>query len=172
MALHLLHWLRRAARSRGHGVHSPFAYRFITEALHCPKGCRYYAESELEQLPPAVRRSAVLALRIHAHLPSLPVVASGVSRDSLEALTVALPGLTPVDTLPERPALLIMGRDCTLDPLPLLDAGGAVQICHADLPGVRHLRAGMKRGMTFASRDHLVAVGLHHLPRQDFDLNF
>lgn len=38
--------IRRLWRGRGNGVHSPFAYRFITEVLHQHEG--YYAYDELE----------------------------------------------------------------------------------------------------------------------------
>ena len=38
---------RRAARSRGHGVHSPFAYRFVREVLRQPYA--YYIYPELDE---------------------------------------------------------------------------------------------------------------------------
>lgn len=38
---------KRAARSRGHGIHSPFAYKFVTEVLRQP--CAYYIYDELDR---------------------------------------------------------------------------------------------------------------------------
>lgn len=37
---------RRWRHSRGYGIHSPFAYRLVTEALHLRHGYSYYAETD------------------------------------------------------------------------------------------------------------------------------
>lgn len=37
-------WWQRLRHKRGFGVHSPFAFRFITEVLNPPRKYRYYAE--------------------------------------------------------------------------------------------------------------------------------
>lgn len=39
-------WLQRLRHKRGFGVHSPFAFRFITEVLNPPRGYRYYCEQD------------------------------------------------------------------------------------------------------------------------------
>ena len=39
-------WYRRWRHTRGFGVHSPFAFRLVTEAIHPPRGYAYYAELE------------------------------------------------------------------------------------------------------------------------------
>ena len=38
-------WLKRYWRSKGFGIHSPFAYMFVTEIVHCPYS--YYAYAEI-----------------------------------------------------------------------------------------------------------------------------
>ncbi|MDE6279962.1 MAG: hypothetical protein K2M05_08305, partial [Paramuribaculum sp.] len=45
----LLKWLNRARHSKGFGVHSPFAFSFITETLRQPKGYAYYEEKNLNK---------------------------------------------------------------------------------------------------------------------------
>lgn len=45
----LFGWYRRWRHSKGYGVHSPFAYRFITEVLH-PGNYGYYSYHQLETL--------------------------------------------------------------------------------------------------------------------------
>lgn len=42
---------RRWRHTRGFGVHSPFAFRLVTEAIHPPRGYAYYAELEPEMNP-------------------------------------------------------------------------------------------------------------------------
>ena len=37
-------WLQRLRHKRGFGVHSPFAFRFITEVLNAPRGYKFYSE--------------------------------------------------------------------------------------------------------------------------------
>lgn len=43
-------WLSRLRHRRGYGIHSPWAYRFITEALHPRPGALYYAEAAMNTL--------------------------------------------------------------------------------------------------------------------------
>lgn len=41
--------IKRWWRGHGFGVHSPFAFRFITEVLRCDSGYAYYAYDELKR---------------------------------------------------------------------------------------------------------------------------
>ena len=40
--------LQRLRHSRGFGVHSPYAYRFVGSVINPPRGYAYYAEREIE----------------------------------------------------------------------------------------------------------------------------
>lgn len=55
--------IRRWWRGRGFGVHSPFAFRFITETLHCPAPYGYYAYEELRRLWSEAPRHGRMPLR-------------------------------------------------------------------------------------------------------------
>ena len=41
-------WLKRYWQSKGFGIHSPFAYMFVTEIVHCPYS--YYAYTDIANL--------------------------------------------------------------------------------------------------------------------------
>ena len=64
-------WLARFRHRKGYGVHSPFAFRFITDVIY--EGSPYYAYQELDkELPPLMRlrqrKGLHLLLRLANHL--------------------------------------------------------------------------------------------------------
>ena len=46
----ILNYPARLRRTKGFGVHSPFAYEFITEVVRPPKGYDYYAYDKIERV--------------------------------------------------------------------------------------------------------------------------
>lgn len=83
-------WLRRYRGSRGYGVHSPSAFRIVTEVVRAPKGVVYYGEERLATMPDAYGRDlerARLLLRLAAMLQPSQVWMAGkapsVLRDAL-----------------------------------------------------------------------------------------
>lgn len=154
--------IKRWWRSRGHGVHSPFAFRFIRNVL-CDNG-DYYAYSLIDGLHDD---SAWLKLlfRLVCEFEPAVVEASGLSANERSAISLADSRVSVVESRRGLPGCLtLVGRD-----------GMRVTV-------VRDVRAGasawsdavgrMASGMTFSNGRVGVAVPRPDLPRQDFDVRF
>lgn len=157
--------LRRLRHSRGFGVHSPFAYRFITEVLRQP--CAYYAYDTLgddDTLRTVFRvalhcrpsRAAILSQRpglaqtISAACPATELTRTAAVADMIICDATEAPASLP--NAPDGRYIIFLGRDRTL---------------------WRQLLRRMPCGMTFDNRRTMaVAACLTHLPRQDFDIDF
>lgn len=64
-------WIKRWWRSKGHGVHSPLAYRLITRVL-CDEGADYYAFHVIDPLC-ANAKECRLAHRLYRMMVAIPV---------------------------------------------------------------------------------------------------
>ena len=90
--------LRRLHRSRGYGIHSPFAFRFVRDVLR-GRRCRYYADSELTAARRRLKRrgadgvpSSGMLRRLHrvvSHLQPSRVIIYG-NPDQLTVMAVTL----------------------------------------------------------------------------------
>lgn len=98
----MLKFLRRWRHSRGFGVHSPFAFRFIREVLREHR-CAYYAYADIAG--EVRRRPGVMALaealllyRVAVDLrPVSACVAAGGARGALAAEILSKAGVPIVD---------------------------------------------------------------------------
>lgn len=153
-------WLARYRHSKGFGVHSPFAFRFITEVLG--ERCPYY---DFDRLASAHQR---IAYRIAARLsPATYGVAGDADGTPIRmACPHAEQSCGAVD-------LLLAGRDAVAEELfPTLDAEGVVVIEGNDralVEAVKKYLDAKNHGMTFDNgRDFCILVAYSRLPRQDF----
>lgn len=65
-------WINRWRHTRGYGVHSPLAYRLVTECIRPNRHYRYYADDLIDttlRKQPRAQRQARLLLRLQAQLP-------------------------------------------------------------------------------------------------------
>lgn len=157
--------LRRRARAKGFGVHSPFAYRFITEVLS--EHLYYYDYDRLDS-----KRDRTL-YRIAAYFCPTKVYASCL--DNAKAIFMACPKAGGADTGSCDMAVFSMGdevesmpdtinREC---PVILIDEARSAL---GDIK--KHLDI-LQCGMLFDNANNLcVIVPSHKLPRQDFELKF
>ena len=154
----------RAWRSRGFGVHSPFAFSFITGVLRCPHG--YYAYSAIG--PSAAARRLY---RIIIDLAPEKVIVTGPLSDPL-AVAVSL-AAAEAKAAPCRPKLAVVPPDAIVGIAYLrsiLAAGGAVVFTDIRTPrSAEILTETAPCGMTFAGLRQAVIVG-GKLPRQKFPL--
>ncbi|MBD5301335.1 MAG: hypothetical protein HDS17_07740 [Bacteroides sp.] len=175
--------LKRAWRSRGFGIHSPFAFRFVTCVLR-EKG-EYYAYPALRRLAGKGRRfrSIALIFRLVCEFRPRFVVVSGERNRNEVALAVALAdsGVQTVGSLPEDlPASVpVIFVSLSGDEAGRLAHLAGIQERRAvgvwiDVPrGVRQsLKMNLRSGMTFAGSRMFIAVCRPDLPRQDFEINF
>lgn len=168
----------RYFRSRGFGVHSPFAFRFINDVLRM-RGYGLYCYPAVNELPlPDGARLSHATLRLWARLASFfnpsDVSASGVG--SSAALATAALVCPSAAVRPSGSAALIWLGDEHPDPARL-----AEEICGREATLLLHrcrvtadaLRTLLPYGMTFTNRSGLtIVVASDRLPRQDFKLYF
>ncbi len=137
---------RRASRSRGFGVHSPFAFRFIREVISQP--CGYYCYNGLDRMARAEGLS--------------PETVRAIFRISL-ALRPQRVKVTDSDSEAIRTAL------ATGNPQSPDDSPAVAFIALKD--GRERLEeqwAGNERGMLFKAKEMAVFVKSDRLPHQKF----
>ncbi len=153
--------------SRGFGIHSPFAYRFITEVLNQP-----YAYYSYAQLP---EHRQQLLFRIALHLGATRAAVYG-DRGLVRAVKLALPRVVFAE---RKPDLVVLDAACAsadeaATAADAIAAGADAVIfnsCKFNLSD--RIRTNMIAGMTFDNHcGTFIAVPRPSLPRQDFDVLF
>lgn len=176
----LVKWPARYRRSKGFGVHSPFAFRFITDVLR-ERSCGYYAYAPIERKASELRRGSAdferarLICRLAAFFDPREVTMVG-HVGPLEEFTLSL---SPRGRGGE---LLYCGD---VDPgesggvaamlTEKLSAGASVIVGRMkENPGGRQvfesLVGAIGGGMSFTNGDTGIITGLAALPRQHFSL--
>lgn len=158
-------WLKRLRTTRGFGVHSPFAYHFITEVLTLPHA--YYAETRMDSRLLRVAFRTILELQPRRLAVYAPAVFSQIAKEAIPDIQIT----------PTRPDMVVFdaaaATQADRDQLRADIAAGASAIVYntpADLAA--RILAALPQGMTFANtRDTLIAVN-RPLPRQDYILNY
>lgn len=158
------HPLSRRLRSRGFGVHSPFAFEFIRQVLAQP--CAYYCYARIASLAVSRRDAATSRLLFRVALRFRPACVSlqpgiSLSPAMIAALEAAMPSATIVTG--KAPFMICAG------PFQGTPEPGAVLF--STLPysdPVAHCAPAF--GMSFNGSSGSVYVGLPHLPRQAFEL--
>ena len=182
----LLHAPGRLRRSRGFGIHSPFAFSFVTGVLR--ERSRYYAyegihrlrrEAREQGLPCPAPSALKLTLRLLCRFkPATVALLPGDDPIMARWLTTVAPQVTLLPPARAGEAAMILTRGLNDAMIPsitnVLEHEGIVVMLDvsrydATLAAVRER---MKRGMTFSSRFRSIAVGFKHLPRQHFDIYF
>lgn len=153
-------WIARYRHSKGFGVHSPFAFRFITEVF----GERY-PYYDFDRLTSARQR---LVFRIAARISPATFGVAGIADGT--PMQMACPHAGQRDGAVD---LLLAGSGTSPDELiPTIDAGGVVIIDGNARELVDSAKAYLDtkgHGMTFDNgKDCCILVAYTHLPRQDF----
>lgn len=178
--------VKRAWRSRGFGIHSPFAFRFVTCVLR-ERG-EYYAYTELRRMKGGRRelRKASLLFRLVCEFQPAMVIVSGDEAFSQKVRRIVgladsrpeVVGHADVDAaaLPGGRVMCVAASGDALCGQSLLDSvmgRDGVAVC-LDTSGecVGEMRGRLRHGMSFYNRRTLVLVSRRDLPRQDFEVNF
>lgn len=180
------HRLKRAWRSRGFGIHSPFAFRFVTSVLR-ERG-EYYAYAELRRIAHSGARFADLSLLFRLVCFFEPSVFGvygdfGVQPRKTVALADSRVRIMDMngsagsgDVVPD---LLYAGTGGKyLDAIMLATAfrvlhEEGIVVCRGLPPDtLAGLKSCLENGMTFTNGTVTILVSRHDLPRQDFEVNF
>lgn len=167
MARFLNPWrcLQMLRHSRGFGIHSPFAYRFITEVIHQPYA--YYAYARIAGSTERLLFRVLVDLaprRIAVYGPSEWGAAAKAARPHA-AVTPRRPDFVAADfgalSADERKAVIEALRQ------------GASFFGVGLSPNEEaKIKASMPQGMTFANARGTLIAAVRKLPRQDFELLF
>lgn len=122
---------KRWRHTRGYGVHSPFAYRMVTEVIQDPKGYAYYG---FENIDPGRRRKEKRFLRSLLRLAAINDVGSAYlakSRQNEPLKQVLLAANPEMKIIPEKAfvndarLIILSGEELALEQLEeLLDRPG------------------------------------------------
>ncbi len=148
--------IKRWWRGHGFGVHSPFAFRFITEVLRCDSGYAYYAYDELrrqwmsapsgERMP--WRRMAAI-YRVGVRFAPAPVALRGDDPYGLASAAIAMASGSA--DIPAEDAVVSVWADIT--------TGGWPEAVSA-----------MKRGMSFSDGHIGIIVADCKLPLHHYEV--
>lgn len=177
--------VKRSWRSRGFGIHSPFAFRFVTCVLR-ERG-EYYAYREMREFIGNSGRfkSMSLIVRLVCEFRPAVVAISGDANADILSRTVRLADsraaivkasdINPDDYADAAPSLLYVITDKTADgqTVARLSSQADATVCLGQgMELFGRLIANQPVGMTFKSRRSAVIVNRRDLPRQDFEVNF
>lgn len=152
-------WWQRLRHRRGFGVHSPFAFRFITEVLNPPRNYRYYAEET------GVSKNDRFLARLKGFFNSNDVGYYGgcfaaSERKKMASTRILNSGILVVDLKDGCPEAVLRR---------LAEGDVVVFALHHSRGRLAPLLAAMKEGMSFRNRSsRAVLVVKPGLPRQDF----
>lgn len=166
-------WFSRFRHSRGFGVHSPFAFSFITQTLR-DKSSNYYLYPALDYNGGDNTDTLKLLLRVLCRLhPASVRVIPRAGNDVITDIVKEVDSTTSINQA-ESPELIITNdipdkdRDLLVK---CLACGGSVFFFNNEETAWDIVET-MTHGMTFSNGRILIAVGRRDLPRQHFELYF
>lgn len=177
--------VKRSWRSRGFGIHSPFAFRFVTCVLR-ERG-EYYAYHEMREFIGNSGRfkSMSLIVRLVCEFRPAVVAISGDANVDILSRTVRLADskadivkasdINPDDYADAAPSILYVITDNTADgqTAARISSQADATVCLGQgMELFGRLKANQPVGMTFKSRRAAVIVNRRDLPHQDFEVNF
>lgn len=155
-----MNMLTRWWRSRGHGIHSPYAYRLITSVL--PERGRYYAYDEIEMMSDPARLK--LLFRLVCEFRPATVLDMMLDDEEKEVILMADSRIRFVDQPDE--ADLVVGS------LPLVLREGQAAVIWSAGHTWRTYKAMLKAGITFSNGRYGIAVNRQGIPRRDYESRF
>ena len=169
--------IKRWWRSKGFGIHSPFAFYFVTRVLREP--LPYYAYPDIERIAfgsSIPSRELKLLFRIVCHFsPAEITLPSGTPGEVAETLRLADSRVKIVADATDFQYYHDVcddgGEEFRRRVRHVLDGDGVIVLRGAGSLK-RELTDSMPYGMTFTDGNILIAVSRRDLPRQDFEVEF
>ena len=152
-------WWQLLRHRRGFGIHSPFAYRFITEVLNPRRGYAYYSEDNERH------RDRRFMARLTSFLGGNVSVYYG---PHTEALCIA--GVASTSVSEAALIVLDLRETCPAGVAERISRGDVAVFClHHNADRISPLLGAMSCGMSFRNRrSRAVLIVDPKLPRQDF----
>lgn len=162
---------RRWRHSRGFGIHSPFAFRFVCEVLNPSRAYGFYAYEELEAMRRRLRVRSIsrrrLRMLFRVVLELRPATVCIVANEPLaDLLRFVVAKAAPAAQVVDHCADLLICASAQV----CHDATHAVFLDIAN--GALDAFAGRAYGHLYRNPDIAIYVGHRHLPRQTFEVKF
>lgn len=175
--------VKRAWRSRGFGIHSPFAFRFITSVL---RGCgAYYSYPAIRQLSVNSRdfRDLAIIFRIICDVCPPLILLAAADTESIRATIAYADSRIPVrmacediadSSIADKSLLYIYGDNTSAmtAAAKVFDREGIVVARDTTRAYTEAIISILRHGMTFTNGQMTIMVSRHDLPRQDFEISF
>ena len=157
---------KRLRHSRGFGIHSPWAYRFVTEAIRPHRGYAYYAyRSAIMRRPLAVNPRLLFRVILHLRPKSVTIAAPTEMVAAYEDIVkIAAP---EAEIKASGGELLI----CVGMSEAVLDGTRHAVFTNKRNKGLSRLTAGMQRGHVYLSRRAAIVADCK-APFQRFDISY
>lgn len=166
--LNLVERFNRWRHSRGFGIHSPFAFRFVTEVLCLPKEYGYYAYLDITE--PDMRTLFRVATRFQ---PQKVAFIDCDTKAVRNAVFMAAPKAKP-SAIFEADFIVFnakKNRKLPYDAIP--STANLVILNYTRWKDYQLYRESLAAGMIFANRKSMaIAATYAYLPRQDFNVKF
>lgn len=165
-------WPGRYRHSRGFGIHSPLAFRIITEIIN--GGDTGYYTVTATSLPDVVNREDYR--RIVAMICLLRPGSVTTGHKTLDqAITTDIDSAISTDTT--DPDMIVVCDSRLPHPAMLgacLERGGTVIITDSRnrREHISRILHGMSHGISLSGKRMVIAIGRRDIPRQHFELNF
>lgn len=165
--LNLAARFRNWRHKRGFGIHSPFAFRFITEVLCLPSPYGYYSYTDISDSGMRV------LFRVTARFNPSTVAFIGDDRQVRHAVFAAVPKARPTGIYDADFVVFDARSDRKLPADAIPPSANAVILNYRKWRNRDAYFASLPAGMTFSNGSSMcVVAALPHLPRQDFDVSF
>lgn len=174
--MNLTGWFKRWRRGKGFGIHSPFAYYFVTRVLR--ERLPYYAYPEIERI---ASRDGIpadelkLLFRVCCHFsPSTVTLPAGTPAGVARTLKLADSRVKITQSATKFQYYNdadVAESDFRRLTCAVLEDEGVIMLRRPS-PWMCAIRDEMQRGMTFTDGSSLIIVIRHDLPRQDFNIGF
>ncbi|MCM1255920.1 MAG: hypothetical protein NC221_07365 [Duncaniella sp.] len=167
--------IKRWWRSKGFGIHSPFAFYFILRVLR--EKLPYYAYSEILRLNPTKvsHRNLLTLFRIICHFSPAQATLPEESPKELRKTIVLADSRIHLTEKPSNFQCYIGSETESHNEqiYKVVKNEGVIVILHPTAESLK-IKKQMTSGMTFINSDRsmFIAVTRHDLPRQDFEINF
>lgn len=169
-------WLKRWWRGKGFGIHSPFAYYFVTRVLR--ERLPYYSYPQIDRLASSGAIPAEelkLLFRVICHFsPTAVTLPEGTPSDVVKTLALADSRLA----ITRDGAEFQYYHDSDIADAEfrrltrvVLEGEGVIMLRRPS-SGMCAIKDDMRCGMTFTDGCSLIIVVRHDLPRQDFNVGF
>lgn len=171
---------KRWRHSKGYGVHSPYAYKIVTEVIQQPKGYSYYGYDKIKGLSQRKERRFLRMLLRLASYTDIGSVYLNKSKKNKPIKDTLLSANSEIKIIPEKAfindARLIMaqGDELKIEQMQdLLDRPGRILLLRQPSPGIEsQLFEALEEGVMFYSPSMILIISRPGIQKVKYSMKF